>query len=194
MRNLCCKCPHYYEQHGYECDDVDWGCAVFGREFKNCPSFDDGEGNADFKEWGCNEKQNRIDYTRNKIKRKSRDLCKIGEEKEQRFYKKIYSLLPKEDEGYKAYVNGEFQGFYTRDFRYNMKGGHRHNHIRNAHKRMRKCHICGDPIVWGCEVISDWTNAEFMCRECCRNDAEDYCSAVGIHFGGVTFQTRRRRK
>lgn len=74
----------------------------------------------------------------------------------------------------------------------NMKGGHRHNHIRNAHKRMRKCHICGDPIVWGCEVISDWTNAEFMCRECCRNDAEDYCSAVGIHFGGVTFQTRRR--
>ena len=21
MRNLCCKCPHYYEQHGYECDD-----------------------------------------------------------------------------------------------------------------------------------------------------------------------------
>lgn len=23
MRNLCCKCPHYYEQHGYECDDVD---------------------------------------------------------------------------------------------------------------------------------------------------------------------------
>jgi len=77
-------------------------------------------------------------------------------------------------------------------FKPNRKGGHRHNHIRNAHKRMRKCHICGDPIVWGCEVISDWTNAEFMCRECCRNDAEDYCSAVGIHFGGVTFQTRKR--
>ena len=34
MRNLCCKCPHYYEQHGYECDDVDWGCTAFGREFK----------------------------------------------------------------------------------------------------------------------------------------------------------------
>lgn len=74
----------------------------------------------------------------------------------------------------------------------NRKGGHRHNHVRNATARMRKCHICGDPIVWGCEVISDWTNAEFMCRECCRNDAKDYCSAVGIHFGGVTFQTRRR--
>lgn len=36
MRNLCCKCPHYYEQHGYECDDVDWGCTAFGREFENC--------------------------------------------------------------------------------------------------------------------------------------------------------------
>ena len=136
MRNLCCKCPHYYEQHGYECDDVDWGCTAFGREFKNCQSFDDGEGNADFEEWGCNEKQNRIDYTRNKIKRKSRALCKIGEAKEHRFYKKIYSLLPKEDEGYKAYVNGEFQGFYTRDYRYNMKGGHRHNHIYNVCNRI----------------------------------------------------------
>lgn len=78
------------------------------------------------------------------------------------------------------------------DFYRDMKGGHRHNHVRNATARMRKCHICGDPIVWGCEVISDWTNAEFMCRECCRNDAEDYCSAVGINFGGVTFRTRRR--
>lgn len=56
----------------------------------------------------------------------------------------------------------------------------------------QRWHRCGDPIVWGCEVISDWTNAEFMCRECCRNDVEDYCSAVGIHFGGVTFHTRRR--
>ena len=81
MRNICCKCPHYYEQHGYECDDVDWGCTAFGLEFENCPSFDDGEGNSDFEEWGCNEKQNRIDYARNKIKRKSRALCKIGEAK-----------------------------------------------------------------------------------------------------------------
>ena len=136
MRNLCSKCPHYYEQHGYECDDVDWGCTAFGREFENCPSFDDDGGNADLEERGCNETQNRIDYTRNKLKRKSRALCKIGEAKEQRFYKKIYSILPKEDNGYKAYVNGEFQGFYTRDFRYNMKGGHRHNHIKNKMQRI----------------------------------------------------------
>lgn len=136
MRNLCCKCPHYYEQHGYECDDVDWGCAVYGREFKDCPSFNDGEGIADFEEWGCNEKQCRIQYTLMRIRKKSHALGKICYEKEQRFYKKIYSLLPKEDEGYKAYVNGEFQGFYTRDYRQNMKGGHRHNHIYNVCNRI----------------------------------------------------------
>ena len=43
---------------------------------------------------------------------------------------------PREYNGYKAYVNGEFQGFYTRDFRYNMKGGHRHNHIKNKMQRI----------------------------------------------------------
>lgn len=136
MRNLCSKCPHYYEQHGYECDDVDWGCTAFGREFENCPSFDDGGGDADFEEWGCNEKQNRIQYTLNKLKRKCRALGKICEAKDRRFYKKIHSILPKEDEGYKAYLNGKFQGFYTRDYRPNMKGGHTHNHIKNMELRL----------------------------------------------------------
>lgn len=136
MRNLCCKCPHYYEQHGYECDDVDWGCTAFGREFENCPSFDDGEGNADFEEWGCNEKQNRIQYTLMQIRKKSHALGKIGYEKERRFYKKIYSVLPKEEKGYKAYKDGKFQGFLTHDYRPNMKGGHRHNHIYNVCNRI----------------------------------------------------------
>lgn len=107
---------------------------------------------------------------------------------------------------YSTYLNGapkkrylvldgiDVVGRAVMHYKPNRKGGHRHNHIRNAHKRMRKCHICEEHIVTGCEVISDWTNAEFMCRECCRNDAEDYCSAVGINFGGVSFQTRRRRK
>ncbi len=193
MRNLCCKCPHYYEQHGYECDDVDWGCTAFGREFENCPSFDDGEGNADFEEWGCNEKQNRIQYTLMQIRKKSHALGKIGYEKERRFYKKIYSVLPKEEKGYKAYKDGKFQGFLTHDYRPNMKGGHRHNHIRNAHKRMRKCHVCGEPIVWGCEVIGYRFN-EFQCRSCRTEECREYACLVGLSFGGCEFETRRRRK
>ena len=193
MRNLCSKCPHYYEQHGYECDDVDWGCTAFGREFENCPSFDDDGGNADFEEWGCNEKQNRIQYTLMQIRKKSHALGKICYEKERRFYKKIHSILPKEDEGYKAYFNGEFQGFYTRDYRPNMKGGHTHNHIRNAHKRMRKCHICGEPIVTGCEVLG-YRFSEFQCRGCRTEECLEQACLVGLSFGGCEFEIRRRRK
>lgn len=165
MRNLCSKCPHYYEQHGYECDDVDWGCTAFGREFENCPSFDDGGGDADFEEWGCNEKQNRIQYTLNELKRKCRALGKICEAKDRRFYKKIYSVLPKEERGYKAYKEGEFQGFLTHDYRPNMKGGHRHNHIYNVCYRItfrgkyRKCLSREDKKHF---VENFWANIRLM--------------------------------
>lgn len=181
MRNLCCKCPHYYEQHGYECDDVDWGCTAFGREFENCPSFDDGEGNADFEEWGCNEKQNRIDYTLNKLKRKSRSWYKICEEKEQLFYKKIYSVLPKEEKGYKAYKDGKFQGFLTHDYRPNMKGGHTHNHVKNAHKRMRRCRICDNPITKYEGFKAPWYG--HICLDCYFEECKEEACMCGIHFG-----------
>lgn len=78
MINLCSKCPHYYEQHGYECDDVDWGCTVFGSEFENCPSFYDGEGNADFEEWGCNENIKQINF---KLNRRKNEIDLIGSHK-----------------------------------------------------------------------------------------------------------------
>ena len=72
-----------------------------------------------------------------------------------------------------------------------MKGGHHHNHIKNAHKRMRKCHICGEPIVWGCEVIG-YRFSEFQCRSCRTEECREQACLVGLSFGGVTFQTRRR--
>ena len=52
----------------------------------------------------------------------------------------------------------------------NMKVGHRHNHIRNANKRMRKCHICGDPIVKGMEARIEMPLGRYdtMCRCCLR--------------------------
>ena len=74
----------------------------------------------------------------------------------------------------------------------NMKGGHRYNHIRNAHKRMRKCHLCGEPIVKGCEYTDGFS--EFQCRSC---RTEEYCERaclLGISFCGCKFETRRRRK
>ena len=71
-----------------------------------------------------------------------------------------------------------------------MKGGHRHNHIRNAHKRMRKCHVCGEPIVKGCEYTDGFS--EFQCRSCRIEECREQACLVGLSFGGVTFQTRRR--
>jgi len=74
-----------------------------------------------------------------------------------------------------------------------MKGGHRHNHIRNAHKRMRKCHICGETIVKGCEVLSYGFN-EFQCRCCRTEECREQACLVGLSFGGCEFDIRRRRK
>lgn len=34
-----------------------------------------------------------------------------------------------------------------------MKGGHTYNHIRNVHKRMRKCHVCGESSLNGKWVL-----------------------------------------
>ena len=111
-----------------------------------------------------------------------------------------YIYLPAGKDGFGSCIHIKAGTFVTRHdggwqtWRPNMKGGHTHNHVWNARMRMRKCHICGDPIVRGCEVISAWTHDEFQCRSCKENDCMDYCAAVGIHYGGVPFPMRRRRK
>ena len=133
-RNLCCKCPHYYEQHGYECDDVDWGCTAFGREFENCPSFDDGEGNADFEEWGCNESIKRINFKLNRIKKRDRAYWKS--QKRIAFKYKVHTDTIKTESGYKVFgCTGNFIG-YSSDYMPKMKGGHTHNHVKNMELRL----------------------------------------------------------
>ena len=74
-----------------------------------------------------------------------------------------------------------------------MKGGHRHNHISNAHKRMRKCHVCGEPIVKGCEVIG-YTFHDFKCRSCKTEEYNELATLAGVSFDSWSFKTRRRRK
>lgn len=53
-----------------------------------------------------------------------------------------------------------------------MKGGKRHNHVRNATARMRKCKECGDPIVKGMEARIEMPlvrgRDNTMCRCCLR--------------------------
>ncbi|SHL06285.1 hypothetical protein SAMN05720762_10489 [Fibrobacter sp. UWH4] len=74
----------------------------------------------------------------------------------------------------------------------NRKGGHCHNHIRNARKRMRKCHICGEPIVNGCEYTDGIS--EFQCRSCRTEEWREVACLVGLPFGGCSFKIKRKRK
>jgi len=99
---------------------------------------------------------------------------------------KIYGWLPN------RYLPIVMFGDSIPVYKPNMKGGHRHNHIRNAHMRMRKCNVCGEPIVNGCEYTDGFS--EFQCRSCRTEECRDQACIVGLSFGGVTFQTRRRRK
>ena len=187
MRNLCCKCPHYYSEQSYD-GEYDWGCRVFGSECHSCPSFWDDEGEADETEMGCNEHPKRLDFFRMRGNKRYEAWYRSSRNK--KFLPRHHSG-DKEKYGYKALdKNGKFMGFWTNDYRPNLKGGHRHNHIKNAHKRMRKCHICGEPIVKGCEYTDGFS--EFQCRSCRTEECREQACLVGLSFGGVTFQTRRR--
>lgn len=133
MRNLCCKCPHYYNEQSY-CGEYDWGCRVFGAEFERCPSFWDNDGEADESEMGCNVHPKRIEFL---LMRENKRLAAyIERDSKDNKLVKHYSVLPKEERGYKAYrKDGSWMGFWTDNYRPNLKGGHTHNHQRNALER-----------------------------------------------------------
>lgn len=129
MRNLCCKCPHYYNEPHWE--GGDWGCRIFGIECNRCPSFWDDEGEADETEMGCNVHPKKMAYLLNQ-ENKRFEAWNKRDFKENKLVK-YYSILPKEERGYKAYRNdGTWMGFWTDEYHPNMKGGHRHNHIFNV--------------------------------------------------------------
>lgn len=78
--------------------------------------------------------------------------------------------------------------------RIDLKGGHHHNQWKNAMARMRKCHICGAPIVKGCEVVSQNGWNEFQCRTCWTDDNIEQACLVGIPFGGMIYKVRKFRR
>lgn len=133
-RNLCCKCPHYYNEHSWE-GDYDWGCRIFGMECNRCPSFWDDEGAADETEMGCNVHPKKMAYLLNRENKKIEAWTKRDFKKDKRV--NHYSILPKEERGYKAYRNdGTWIGFWTDNYRPNRKGGHTHNHVKNMELRL----------------------------------------------------------
>lgn len=169
MRNLCCKCPHYYNERSWE-GDYDWGCRIFGMECNRCPSFWDDEGEADETEMGCNVHPKKMAYLINQEK-KSFEAWNKRDFKENKLVKH-HSILPKEDHGYKAYRNdGTWMGFWTDEYRPNMKGGHRHNHIRNARLRGNVCPYCDGIIAKGCGERR--YDGVLFCTECAQADYEE---------------------
>lgn len=133
MRNLCCKCPHYYSEYDYN-GDYDWGCRVFGSECNCCPSFWDDEGEAGESEMGCNVHPKQMDFIRMRGNKRFEAWSRST---------RIKKFLPhhhsgdKEKYGYKALDrNGKFMGFWTVDCRTNRKGGHTHNHVFNVCHRI----------------------------------------------------------
>ena len=135
MRNLCCKCPHYYSEHSYD-GEYDWGCRVFGSECHSCPSFWDDEGEADETEMGCNEHPKRLDFFR--MRRNKRYEAWYRSSRNKKFLLHHHSG-DKEKYGYKALdKNGKFMGFWTNDCRPNCKGGHHHR------RNYCICHVCGN--------------------------------------------------
>lgn len=92
-RNLCCKCPHYYNEQSY-CGEYDWGCRVFGVEFEHCPSFWDNDGDADESEIGCNVHPKRIEFLL--MRENKRIDAYIKRDFKDNKLVKHYSVLPKE--------------------------------------------------------------------------------------------------
>ena len=121
MRNLCCKCKHYYSVQSYD-GDYDWGCRVFGSECHRCPSFWDDEGDADETEMGCNVHPKRMDFLLKQQRRKIESSLKDITYKKRGCH---HTSSIKQEKGYKAYdKNGRWLGYYVNNYYPNMKGRH----------------------------------------------------------------------
>ena len=175
----CDDCPWAYSC-GYT---EEWGCLLFGKECEKCKKYDSNVG-------GCYYSQKKLERLAYEYKKSCRHAQKIAEGYSPYFKKPKTEKTPVHVAGRGfMYKPLDFCGAYEWNYVPNRKGGHRHNHIRNAHKRMRKCHICGEPIVKGCEYTDGFS--EFQCRSCRTEECREQACLVGLPFGGVTFQTRR---
>ena len=126
----------------------------------------------------------------------------ISKEKLEERYKKVIirteeTVLPFTGDGFSYKVVGH-KTMFCKSYMPNRKGGHRHNHIRNATSRMRRCNICDKPIT-----KYEGFSMRFyghICMECRKLDVEEYCQAVGLNLSPSAFSflrnpyIRRKRK
>lgn len=128
-KNLCHKCPHFYE------DDGDWGCFLFGMEAVACPSLHDDD-DSDITEIGCDVGKRKLNFLAHLRNKKFESWNKKDYLDNKR--RKHYTSKEKDKYGYKAYFHDECSTAFSMPYyRENMKGGHTHNHIKNVHKVKR---------------------------------------------------------
>lgn len=123
-KNLCHKCPHFYE------DDGDWGCMLFGLEAERCPSLHDDD-DLDITEVGCDVGKRKLNFLAHLKNKKFESWNKKDCLENKR--RKPYTSKEKDKYGYKAYFHEECTtAFCMPYYRENMKGCHTHNHVYNT--------------------------------------------------------------
>ena len=88
---------------------------------------------------------------------------------------KIYGWLPN------RYLPIVMFGDSIPIYKPNMKGGHTHNHVKNAHERMRRCRICDNPITKYEGFKAPWYG--HICLDCYFEECNEEAYMCGIPFG-----------
>lgn len=84
---------------------------------------------------GCNVHPKRIQFLA--MRRRERFKAYIKREEKRNFvYDRFYTKKEKRDDGYIIILNGKDAGFSIDHYYPPMKGGHTHNHVKNATRRM----------------------------------------------------------
>lgn len=73
--------------------------------------------------------------------------------------------------------------------RMDLKGGHTHNHVKNAHKRMKHCAICDKPITKYEGFSSRFIG--HICMECYIEECREHAVMAGIPTIGSLFDDLR---
>lgn len=80
------------------------------------------------------------------------------------------------------------EGLFVK-YKPNMKGGHTHNHVKNAHKRMKHCAICYKPITKYEGFSSRFIG--HICMECYIEECREHAVMAGIPTIGSLFDDLR---
>lgn len=123
----CLECPYSYSYS----DTDSYGCLFFGEECAGNKKFDDDD--------VCYVHPKRLQFFAQRMNKHNRALdkecCKYRPEHRKPVTSKKF-INGQFHSGYEVIVNQDFLASLSKFYRPNMKGGHRHNHIKNMELRL----------------------------------------------------------